>query len=90
MLRALGLRPAWCSSVSVSAADTLRQWTRRMSSRKLADAWAGVEADAVYFAASKSGRRRAMRMREADQRKGKEKPRAAYRQVRRAGLDTVR
>ena len=42
-----------------------------------------MEADAVYFAASKSGRKRALRMRLADQKRGKERPRSEYRRIRR-------
>ena len=78
MLRAFGLRPAWC----LPLVDTVRQWAR-MSSRNAADAWARVEADAVYFAASKSGRKRALRLRLADQKRGKERPRSEYRRIRR-------
>ena len=78
MLRAFGLRPTWC----LPLVDTVRQWAR-MSSRNAADAWARVEADAVYFAASKSGRKRALRLRQADQKRGKERPRSEYRRIRR-------
>ena len=82
MLRALGLRPAWC----LPLVDTVGQWAR-MSSRKAADAWARVEADAVYRAASKTSRKRAFRRRKADQSRGKERPRSEYQRMRREDIE---
>ena len=82
MLRALGLRPAWC----LPLVDTVGQWAR-MSSRKAADAWARVEADAVYRAASKTSRKRAFRRRKADQSMGKERPRSEYQRMRREDIE---
>ena len=82
MLRALGLRPAWC----LPLVDTVRQWAR-LSSRKAADAWARVEADAVYFDASKTGHKRAFRRRNADLRRGKVKPRSEYQRIRREDIE---
>ena len=82
MLRALGLRPAWC----LPLVDTVGQWAR-MSSRKAADAWARVEADAVYRDARKTSRKRAFRRRKADQSMGKERPRSEYQRMRREDIE---
>ena len=82
MLRALGLRPAWC----LPLVDTVGQWAR-MSSRKAADAWAGVEADAVYRDARKTSRKRAFRRQKADQSRGKERPRSEYQRMRREDIE---
>ena len=82
MLRALGLRPAWC----LPLVDTVGQWAR-MSSRKAADAWASVEADAVYRDARKTSRKRAFRRRKADQSMGKERPRSEYQRMRREDIE---
>lgn len=54
----------------------------RWMSRRAADAWARVEADSVYFARSRTNRRRAQRMRLADQKQGKQRSKEAYRKVR--------